>query len=134
VLISSNNHLQSGGDQQSVFEPDSGRNVIQAAAPDGISGNISIIPPELNISGTLANLETQLIDIDRLTKDPCASPASKQSKLISISKGGLPDSVEQPLPALLNRERLQKMLEPQTEESITTSQKVVKRTGDIPCS
>jgi len=40
VLISSNNHLQTGGNQQVRFEPNSGLNVIQAAAPDGVSGNI----------------------------------------------------------------------------------------------
>ena len=134
ALISSNNHLQTGGNQQIQFAPNSGRNVIQAAAPDGVSGSISITSPQLNISGTLATLETQLIDIDRLIRDPCASPASKQSKLISISKGGLPASVEQPLPVLLDPVRLQKILGSRAEKPLTTPQRMVKHTGNIPCS
>ncbi len=133
VLISSNNRLQSGGDTQIAFEPNSGLNVIQAAAPDGVNGNISITPPELNISGTLANLDTTLIDIDRLTRDPCASPASKQSKLIRISKGGLPETVEQPLTIPMNSGRLRKMLDLETNPQALAQRLVMSRSAEIHC-
>ena len=120
VLISSNNQLTSGGDLPIDFQ--SGLNVIQAAAPDGVSGSIDILSPELDISGTLINLDAQLIDIDSLSRDPCSNPTLKQSKLTSISKGGLPDTVEQPLSVPVNSQRLQKMFrQPSLEKQKTIS-------------
>ena len=136
ALIFSQNQVEIGGNTPIPFQP--GLNVIQAAAQAGVSGNINILPPELNISGTLTSLDTKLIDIESVSKNPCSNPSLKQSKLISISKGGLPDSIEQPLHIPLNSERLQKMLglqpEVQMEQSNTALQGVARLSGNLPCS
>jgi filamentous hemagglutinin family protein len=118
AMISSNNQLVTGGNTPVAFQPSF--NVIQAAAPDGVSGNIAIISPELNISGTLASLDAQLIDIDSLSKTPCATPTLKQSILTSISKGGLPTSVAHSLSVPLNSLRLQKMLDQSVPDQLNT--------------
>jgi hypothetical protein len=38
-----------------------GINVIQAAAPDGVSGNVQIRAPALDIAGSLRGLSTEVI-------------------------------------------------------------------------
>jgi filamentous hemagglutinin family protein len=48
-----------------------GFNVIQAAAPDGVSGTLDVTLPQLNLSGTLAGLQTRRVDFGPLSRDVC---------------------------------------------------------------
>jgi hypothetical protein len=72
------------------FEPDRfGHNVIQAAAPYGVSGNIDVTPAQLDLSGTIAAISTPPIDLGDLAQDFCG--LSVGSSLIGSGlSGGLP--------------------------------------------
>jgi filamentous hemagglutinin family protein len=87
-LIPSGETLIQGGDQPVDWQPyDFGRNVIQAAAPNGISGNIQSTAPQLNLSGVLANLGGPQFDTSAISQGYCALGTG--SSLIRQGKGGL---------------------------------------------
>jgi filamentous hemagglutinin family protein len=88
-LVVSSANLQKGGNTPLAFIPNSGNNVIQAAAPDGINGNITISAPQLNIVGALAGLNTPQLDLNRVGHDPCSSTA-RHSTIKNLGKGGVP--------------------------------------------
>lgn len=72
------------------FEPDRfGHNVIQAAAPYGVSGNIDVTPAQLDLSGTIAAISAPPIDFGELTLDFCGLSAGS-SLIGSGLSGGLP--------------------------------------------
>jgi hypothetical protein len=106
--VASNNTILTGGDTPLSFQ--SGLNVIQAAAPDGVSGNIDIITPQLDISGDLIDLDSALLNVDDLAQNPCATTGGKQSTLVSLGRGGLPESPEQAGSIIITPERLQRLL------------------------
>ncbi|MBI5910175.1 MAG: filamentous hemagglutinin N-terminal domain-containing protein [Betaproteobacteria bacterium] len=72
---------------QGVF----GYNVIEAAAPDGISGAIQVSSPALDLAGALGGLSTAMIDFGALGKDPCRVGAG--SSFTPVGRGGLPPTV-----------------------------------------
>jgi hypothetical protein len=77
-----------GGDTPLTFNPGlSGVNVIQAAAPDGVSGNVRLARPALDIAGNLSALSTEIADPAPLTRDLCRRGAG--SSLTPIGRGGL---------------------------------------------
>lgn len=88
-LVASSANLQRGGNTPLIFTPNSGNNVIQATAPDGINGNITINAPQLNIVGALVGLNTPQLDINHVGHDPCSSIA-RQSTIKNLGKGGVP--------------------------------------------
>ena len=108
ALVASNNNILTGGDTPLSFQP--GLNVIQAAAPDGVSGNIDITTPQLDISGDLIDLDSALLNVDDLAQNPCATTSGKQSTLVSLGRGGLPESPEQAGSIIITPERLQRLL------------------------
>ena len=67
-----------------------GFNVIQAASPTGVSGNISITSPNLDMAGKLAGLKVNLLDTGGFSKNPCASAG--KSSFSQTGRGGLPVS------------------------------------------
>lgn len=85
--IPSGSLLFVGGNTPFQFQPFSGINVIQAAAPNGIKGQINSTSPQLNLSGTLANLIVQSFDQNALSRDLCAIGTT--SSLAQSGKGGL---------------------------------------------
>ncbi|MBX3640460.1 MAG: filamentous hemagglutinin N-terminal domain-containing protein [Nitrosomonas sp.] len=87
TLIPSGSFLQTGGDTLFDFQPFSGINVIQAAAPDGVSGTITAATPQLNLSGVLTNLIIESIDSNTLNHNMCAIEQS--SSLYQSGKGGM---------------------------------------------
>jgi filamentous hemagglutinin family protein len=94
TIIASSGNVQVGG-TGAIFQPGSGINVIQAAAPDGVQGNISIAAPELDISGTLVSLASGLLEPARLSSDSCASLAEEApSTLVQGGRGGVPAGPE----------------------------------------
>ena len=91
TLAASGNTLFLGG--QTPFQIDRGLfafNVIQAAAPTGISGAIEVTSPVLDLTGSLGRLSAQVLDGAALGRDPCRSTAS--SSLALVGRGGLPIS------------------------------------------
>jgi hypothetical protein len=88
TLLASGGTLLVGGSTPAVFDPNAfGLNVIQAAAPDGVSGVIGITAPVLDIAGELSGLEAEVIDVGPLGKDLCRVGAG--SSLTPVGRGGL---------------------------------------------
>jgi hypothetical protein len=80
--------LQVGGDVPFRFDPAlEGVNVIQAAAPDGVSGNVALSSPALDVAGDLSVLRTEMADSVPLARDLCRLGAG--SSLTPTGRGGL---------------------------------------------
>lgn len=90
-LLASGNSLFTGGDVPYMFQPGVfGFNVIQAAAPTGLSGLVQITTPLLDVSGSLSGLSAQVIDTGGLARNPCQVTGG--SSLAQSGRGGLPPS------------------------------------------
>jgi large exoprotein involved in heme utilization and adhesion len=88
TLVPSGNTLFVGGSVPYTFEPGVfGFNVIQAAAPTGVSGTIDITSPVLDITGSLRGLSGQTIDVGGLGRSLCQT--SGGSSLAQAGRGGL---------------------------------------------
>jgi large exoprotein involved in heme utilization and adhesion len=87
TLLPSGNSLFVGGNTPFLFQPFSGINVIQAAAPSGLNGQINTTAPQLNLSGTLATLIVQSFDPASISRNLCA--IGESSSLAQSGKGGL---------------------------------------------
>ncbi|MBL8474160.1 MAG: filamentous hemagglutinin N-terminal domain-containing protein [Rhodocyclaceae bacterium] len=91
MLVPSGNSLFVGGDTPFSFEPfQFGLNVIQAAAPTGVSGQIDVTAPVLDISGSLTGLSVRAIDTGELGRSPCRPGAG--SSFVQGGRGGFPPS------------------------------------------
>ena len=88
ALIPSGNSLFVGGNTPFQFQPFSGLNVIQAAAPDGVGGTINTSTPQLNLNAMLTNLVVESFDSNVLNRDMCA--VSESSSLMQSGKGAQP--------------------------------------------
>jgi hypothetical protein len=63
-----------------------GFNVIQAAAPTGVSGEIRISTPAVDIIGSLSALPVNYLDEGGLARSPCAIAGG--SSLSQVGRGG----------------------------------------------
>lgn len=91
TLIASGSTLFVGGQSAYDFTPGVfSFNVIQAAAPTGVSGAIDITSPVLDLSGSLGRLNAQVMDNLSLGRSPCEVTAG--SSLAVAGRGGLPVS------------------------------------------
>lgn len=89
TLIASGSTLFIGGQSAYDYAPGVfGFNVIQAAAPTGVSGAIDITSPVLDLSGSLGRLNAALMDDIALGRNPCQ--VSVGSSLAVAGRGGLP--------------------------------------------
>ena len=77
-----------GGLRGFSFQPYSGINVIQAVAPDGVNGVVDVSSPQLNLSGTLANIVVPRLDQNVFTQNMCA--IGEESSLTEAGRGALP--------------------------------------------
>lgn len=68
--------------------PFSGRNVIQAVAPNGQSVPPVLRTPQLNLSGLLSHLSIDPIDTSHMKTNTCLT--NDQSSLQRFGKGGQP--------------------------------------------
>jgi filamentous hemagglutinin family protein len=71
LLIPEGGRLVLGGARVPFGSGYSGLNVIQAAAPDGIAGDLQVTTPELNLAGTLSGLSSPVVDFGPLARDQC---------------------------------------------------------------
>lgn len=91
TLAASANAAQVGGQFAYFFKPTVfGFNVIQAAAPFGLSGNVQVSSPVLDLSGSLGRLGAPEMDVAQLGRTPCQTTTG--SSLAQVGQGGLPVS------------------------------------------
>ncbi len=91
TLVTSGNSLLVGGNVPNVFQPGVfGYNVVQAAAPTGVSGVVQITTPLLDVTGSLSGLSTQVLDTGGLGRNPCQ--VKRGSTLAQSGRGGLAPS------------------------------------------
>jgi len=89
TLLPSGGTLFVGGPTPYTFAPGVfGFNVIQAAAPTGVSGTIRISTPVLDITGSLSALPAGYLDAGGLGRSPCAIVGG--SSLSQAGRGDLP--------------------------------------------
>jgi hypothetical protein len=87
-LIASANQVATGGAVPLAFDPRAfGLNVIQAAAPTGVSGTVKVSVPALDVTGGLQELSAQIVSVGALGKDVCR--ISARSSLTPVGRGGL---------------------------------------------
>ena len=89
-LVTNGAQLTLGGKLPASFTVNSGENVVQAAAPDGIDGAIEVSAPQLNITGGLIRLSVPTLTIERLGQDPC-SAVIRGNTLKNLGRGGVPE-------------------------------------------
>ncbi len=112
ALVASQGVVEIGGAQRQVFEPGSGRNVIQAAAPGGEQGLINITAPELDITASLVPLATPFDDPDDLITNACLTAAGEQaSSLVERGAGGVPAAAAAPAVVSFAGRRLDRILD-----------------------
>ena len=90
-LLASRNVLTVGGDERLTFQKDSAINIIQAAAPDGISGDVSLNTVQLDISGDLADVGSKFAKPLTIANNPCLlARGIIPSSLVVNGEGALP--------------------------------------------
>jgi hypothetical protein len=89
TLLPSGGTVFIGGETPYVAAPGVfGFNVIQAAAPTGVSGTIRISTPAVDIVGSLSALPVDYLDAGGLARSPCAIAGG--SSLAQAGRGGRP--------------------------------------------
>jgi large exoprotein involved in heme utilization and adhesion len=75
--------------------------IVSASSELGISGNIVINGPRVDVNGALVVLSTQLRSRTEVLREACAARAGQPiSSLVEAGRGGLPQDPEATLPAL----------------------------------
>ena len=96
ALVPSGSALLVGGTAPIPFAPERpGVNVIQAAAPEGLSGNVQIAAPALDLAGSLRALDAQVLDLGIVGNDFCGIGTG--SSLVRSGRGALPPSIRDAL-------------------------------------
>ena len=76
--------------ERAIFQTD-GPNIIQAVAPTGISVPANINAPEIDVSGIITELDSNIDNTPAVTENPCAAiQAGSTSSLYEKGRGGLP--------------------------------------------
>lgn len=96
LLVPDGSNVFIGGARIASFRTGlAGFNVIQAAAPDGVAGQLDLTRPELNLSGSLVTLLVPSIDFGLLGRDVCS--AGTDSSFTVLGAGALPAAAAAPL-------------------------------------
>ncbi len=132
--IASQGGILVGGDVRQQFSTTSRLNVIQAAAPDGVSGQVDLSTVELNIAGQLAKIDSNFSAQKTIANDPCnVARNEKMSSLIQTGQGGLPikasDNINLPLHRHLPKEKNKP--QPQSQLHSTHQQKLFLSANDV---
>jgi len=99
-----------GGITAQKFSKGSGQNIIQAAAPEGNPGSLSISSPEVDISASLITLSSKFLDKSSIAEDPCATiQKKKSSSLVSAGRGGTPSNFAAPSSISYGGNRLEQL-------------------------
>ena len=132
VTVASQGYI-SQPDERQQFSSDLLVSVIQAAAPDGVNGDVTIDTVELNLAEQLAKVDSNFALRQYISSDPCTVDRNeKTSSLVQKGQGGLPvkasDSINLPLQRYLPEDKLK----PQTKLPPTT-EKVTALSISSPC-
>lgn len=88
LLLPDGSNLRTGGATPETFKPGvAGLNVIQAAAPDGVSGQLNVGLPTLNVAAALAALNAPRFGAGVLAVDWCETPTD--SSMTVLTRGAL---------------------------------------------
>jgi filamentous hemagglutinin family protein len=110
ALIASKGVVEIGGATRQTFSTNSGRNIIQAAAPDGEQGTISVTSPDLDITAALTPLASPFSDPDELFTNLCRTlNETGTSSLVERGHGGLPPAPAAPTAISFTPERLDRL-------------------------
>ena len=114
--LASQGKILSDNNERHQFNPKSSLNVIQAAAPDGVSGQVNLNTVEINIAGQLAKVDSNFTVRQPIAHDPCSVARNKQtSSLIQKGQGGLPSNAGDNIHLPLHRYRSKELPKPQTK-------------------
>ena len=117
AVVASGDNLLVGGKEPQSFEPGSGRNIIQAAAPGGEQGSIEVTAPELDIAASLVRAEADFSRPSDLATDPCsASGGQGINSLVLEGRGGMPLLAEDLLDIPWNTTRFERLLKSADQE------------------
>lgn len=96
LLLPDGDRVFIGGDRiEAVRRGVAGANVIQAAAPDGLSGNLTVAQPQLGLAGSLVGLAVPRVEFGALGRDLCQ--IGTDSSLTVLGRGALPAPASAPL-------------------------------------
>lgn len=110
LLYPATQQLLVGGTER--LEPEPGLNVIQAVAPQGVSGHIELTAVDLDISSALVPLRVPFQDPNAMLSDVCQiGRIEEASALINQGRGGLPPNASAPASTTLNHARLKRLLD-----------------------
>lgn len=124
-FIVSGGKVAVGGQVRQSFIADSGLNVIQAAAPEGVSGQVDVSNVELNIAGQLRPLQSSFSAKQNISNNPCKVARGQMlSSLVVAGQGGLPtnagEAVMLPVP-VINGDSVNQVGSPyQSDHTVTT--------------
>jgi len=82
-----------GGELRQEFIAGSGLNVIQAAAPEGVSGEVRVPPLTLDLGGGLFGLRTDYAGLAGIAADPCTPRQGGESALVRSGRGAPGDEL-----------------------------------------
>jgi len=92
-VITAFNSLEVGGGQPREFVPDSGKNIIQAAAPEGTPGEINISSPIDDVTSIIHAVDSSFKPLIVLADNPCQVESGElPSSLIFSGRGATPQS------------------------------------------
>lgn len=112
LLYPATQRLTIGGSERLRFDLDQDNNIIQAVAPQGVSGQIQLAAVDLDISAALTPLRAPFEDPDALFIDACANlGGAKASTLVERGCGGLLPGADAPLTSPIGAGRLERLLQ-----------------------
>lgn len=107
----SGNFVQIGGNERLSFQPGLEFNVIQAAAPAGVQGDVSLTVPQLDITKGLTELATPVGDPADLVRDHCLTDRpGASSSLVEQPVAGIPPGPAAPTVVSFAGDRLDRLL------------------------
>ncbi|QIK37262.1 filamentous hemagglutinin N-terminal domain-containing protein [Caldichromatium japonicum] len=110
ALLGSEGRVEIGGQERASLIAGLGRNVIQAAAPGGEQGVITVVAPELDLTVALVPLATSFGGWGGLLTDPCQALAvGAGSSLVEGGSGGVAPTPAEPAALPLDRKRLERL-------------------------
>jgi hypothetical protein len=111
LLYPATQTLLVGGEERFNFTPGLDTNIIQAVAPQGVSGQIDLTPVAFDITAALVPLRVPFADPNALLNDICQIDSIEEaSALIYQGRGGLPSNASEPASPPPSHARLKRLL------------------------
>ncbi|MCU7836468.1 MAG: filamentous hemagglutinin N-terminal domain-containing protein [gamma proteobacterium symbiont of Taylorina sp.] len=126
-VVTAYNSLEVGGGFPVEFVADSGRNIIQAASPEGSPGEIIITSPIDNVTAIIQSVDSSFKSLAKISDSPCRQKAGEKTSSLTLDgRGALPgNSLDKViLLPLLNLEN------ETSQNSIKTDQYMLVATGN----